>query len=1033
MAKSNAKVYLNLETDMTKIISQIQKSVENLNDSMKKMESNNSVNKIEDGFKRSKSSIDSSNSSILNLRGSIGSTALKFAGWIGALITVKELTEKVYDFYKNGVQFNMDTQTAQIGLAGLITSLTKIKRDGKEVNGLEAFNVSTIIAQSQMKKLQIAAMKTSASLSDVTTAFQAGLSPGLANGFNVDQVREISVLIANSAKAMKMSGDQVSQELRAILSGDVNTDAQIGTSLGLGPNGALQKAYKDALQAGKGYDFLKAQLKDFAIAGEETSKTLSGTIDSAKDFFDVFSGQSSLGLTDQLTNLNKVVNSTFDVDTGKFTEGLSNISTLLNMIGEFSGSKIVEFFTYISAKTEDFGKMLGENNILLYTMQGILEIIVGIFSVAWEILKEIFSIFTDIFGAIVDSGTATDNTVNQLTTMQKVLIVVNTLILAIKILLQSLVGIVKTVADAVRTVLGGAIVLVLKSLNGIIQGFAKIANFAGMDTSGIDDFTAKFDDMIMNIGVKTVGAKNAIAQMLAGDGTQNFKDNFKEVTNTVNNLDSELQKAYGKDGKSFIKQEQEKRDALEKTKEAQQNALLSTTTVGAKNEKPKPAAKGGKGGAYNQQLSELQKFADAQKQINENANKNLDLEYQYNLVSIKNYFKLKNDLTRKDYETQKALLDEQIKLNGIDVNKYKDGKNFGKLNDKQLDLLNKRQKLEQDYQYEIKKSGLEQTKALKDYEKGLQDINNQILEMTGRSGESRTIKFKAEISDLKEKYQADPDAMKQIENYEKVKGYQESINSLKDEYNTILDHQNAKENLINAQADAGLISQIGQMNQLTDARQANIDKLQELIDKMKELAKESGNANLQADVDNMTAALIKAQSEADVVKKKFQDLFVNGLVENLNAVIEGTKSAKDAFTDFVTSIASEINKLVLTGIIKQLSTTLTGDKSGSFGFGDFMSSLFGTMGASASGGNVTAGVPRFVGETGKEVFIPKTNGFIANSEQTRALLGGQNNSNGKGIVNNINIYPKDANSFRASRNQTSAKIAAVISSAQRNR
>ena len=76
--------------------------------------------------------------------------------------------------------------------------------------------------------------------------------------------------------------------------------------------------------------------------------------------------------------------------------------------------------------------------------------------------------------------------------------------------------------------------------------------------------------------------------------------------------------------------------------------------------------------------------------------------------------------------------------------------------------------------------------------------------------------------------------------------------------------------------------------------------------------------------------------------------------------------------------------------------------------GGFVSSLFGM----ATGGFMEAGTPYKVGETGTELFIPKTSGYMMNASRTNDLL---NNNNSKGTTNlNITLATPNYSSFNNS-------------------
>jgi hypothetical protein len=104
-------------------------------------------------------------------------------------------------------------------------------------------------------------------------------------------------------------------------------------------------------------------------------------------------------------------------------------------------------------------------------------------------------------------------------------------------------------------------------------------------------------------------------------------------------------------------------------------------------------------------------------------------------------------------------------------------------------------------------------------------------------------------------------------------------------------------------------------------------------------------------------------------------------------LMDGSKSAKEAFMDFVDSILAGIAEIIAKNLTKQLFGN-DGDPGGGM-FGDSVGSILGAMfgGGKASGGDVIAGRSFLIGEEGPEMFIPRTAGTILTAEQTASAMG----------------------------------------------
>lgn len=157
----------------------------------------------------------------------------------------------------------------------------------------------------------------------------------------------------------------------------------------------------------------------------------------------------------------------------------------------------------------------------------------------------------------------------------------------------------------------------------------------------------------------------------------------------------------------------------------------------------------------------------------------------------------------------------------------------------------------------------------------------------------------------------------------------------------------------------------------------------------------------------------------DTVKSSMSDAFMG--------MVDGTKSAKDAFKSMAAAIIKELyNVLVVQRMVGSFNAS-TGVGTGIQGF---LGNLFTGGGAVshaaiagfANGGDIRAGVPIMVGERGPEMIIPKSSGTVLTNGQTKAALG---SSESYVVHNNISVTGSDSAMVR----QEIAKMIPQISSA----
>jgi hypothetical protein len=170
----------------------------------------------------------------------------------------------------------------------------------------------------------------------------------------------------------------------------------------------------------------------------------------------------------------------------------------------------------------------------------------------------------------------------------------------------------------------------------------------------------------------------------------------------------------------------------------------------------------------------------------------------------------------------------------------------------------------------------------------------------------------------------------------------------------------------------------------------------------KQLAKRKEMAELKLAQDKA------AQAEYDKMLQE-SEKYLKPVEDGLMALVTGSKDVAESFSDMARSV---INDLIRMQIQASITKPLAGMLTDAGGLSGILGNLFGStpatnIGAPASiaasagaithnalGGAVSAGEPTIVGEHGREMFVPNTNGAIIPTDK----MGG-----GATIVQNINI------------------------------
>ena len=118
-------------------------------------------------------------------------------------------------------------------------------------------------------------------------------------------------------------------------------------------------------------------------------------------------------------------------------------------------------------------------------------------------------------------------------------------------------------------------------------------------------------------------------------------------------------------------------------------------------------------------------------------------------------------------------------------------------------------------------------------------------------------------------------------------------------------------------------------------------------------------------------AAAQQQNIADTLKNSMEDAFMS--------IVDGTKSAEDAFKDMARMIISELYRVL---VVQQMVGSFKANGGGILG------SIFGAIGKRASGGTVMSNQPYLVGEKGPEVIVPQNRGHVMNADLTAKAMGG---------------------------------------------
>ncbi len=219
-----------------------------------------------------------------------------------------------------GVQFNAMLEDTQIAMAALLRQLSP--------EAFGDFGLAMDGARKLIAGLRQEALTTKATFGDLVQATQGLIGPAMAAGIDVGRIPTLASMISRAVSTVMPGAPafQVTQEGRALLTGQIGPDAQLAKNLGLsGP------MIRTAIAQGRLYEMLAEKMGAFNEAAELAMGTMSGLISNLSDAFDDAMASATTDLHDQLKlfvgQIKEVIaGRDFRRAVSEFTESLINLA-----------------------------------------------------------------------------------------------------------------------------------------------------------------------------------------------------------------------------------------------------------------------------------------------------------------------------------------------------------------------------------------------------------------------------------------------------------------------------------------------------------------------------------------------------------------------------------------------------------------------------------------------------------------------------------------------------------------------------------
>lgn len=242
---------------------------------------------------------------------------------------------------KSLIDINAQFESMQTGIAALIAVNAQNETSiGRAITTQEKFNLAQRESANVVELLRKANIETPATLSELTDGFQAAIGPALKLNWSLEQTVKYTTLMTQAAAAMGMPMNQLAQEMRSVLSGQIDMNSQVARNLGITNDQITQH-----IKLGDTYGFLMRKLQDFEAAGAQMATNWEGVTSNLTDTFDSIkkkAGENLFGaFKTDLAELNTLLTQNSDQIAGEFSAGLMTAynsgKTLLGGLYEMRG------------------------------------------------------------------------------------------------------------------------------------------------------------------------------------------------------------------------------------------------------------------------------------------------------------------------------------------------------------------------------------------------------------------------------------------------------------------------------------------------------------------------------------------------------------------------------------------------------------------------------------------------------------------------------------------------------------------------
>jgi hypothetical protein len=857
---------------------------------------------------------------------------------------------------------------------------------------------------------------------------------------------KLTTMLASAGKSLGIAGDLLKRDVRDLL---MNARPTIfSRELGLA-EGAGKKAYTEAIQAGKGVEFLQEKLASFNRVAEEQNESLGGTFIKLHNIWDMFAADVSRGMGKELQSLNKDITNLFDFNNADLTGRLQPLIGSLNTIGKFIGHEIASGFRTVVDWAEEFSDYLEKDQSLvngfIALWNSTKEVLSQIGGITFEIWKNLGEIASTLLGGILPS---TEGVKDNISGVQ-----------AITITLTGFVSALGVAFGVVKDTIQGAydlIKLIPPLIADIISSIGKI-QFTPLASAtkwiedkldvghGVSEKLSKISEIFGNLGkiandkiqnnetIKSMNEKGPFAGFFHSTSEQALKG-----AENIQIAASKMKTSVGEMNQLSV------RNPFQGLTGS--NVQSPTDLLWQPNESHDEKKKKGGGNPEKTHFNDMIKMYESLMSVADKSYTRLAAIEKEKLaameISTQEYFDKKKELLEQDISAHVAALNaEQAETEKYLKKKLSDADRV-RAQDKLNEIKQKQSDFKDKAEDERSKLAIERRKAEADVQNKLNGLEAQYLALVGQSLLAEEKKINLKYDELEKNKDITGEMREHLKLMRQEELSNVAINDAKRKQQIYTDAVANAEAKVNFMKNQGYIGEIDAMAQIQQIRQQNfqrdMDNLNAEIAKNKEKldsltkngASDDAIQEVQNKIDGLNLKVSELKANAKPLEKMFSDIFQNGFSNFIDDIASGNKTIAQSFKSLIKGIEGDLMRLVMKNYFKQILGNL--GSGGAGGGGDFFGSIgkfFGNLlGSSISGAHADGGLvlpsdkPILVGERGPEIWQPSGSGRIINNNDSSRVGHGP-----AGHAITVIVNARDAQSFHGSEAQIAGALNRALS------